>query len=85
MSPICPHSLTQRPLVISGDSEIQILLKDRPGHVLMTLDGQDAIDLKEDDVVTVHRFRKHPLQLVSSPSRDFYNILREKLNFGMRN
>jgi len=85
MSPICPHSLTQRPLVISGDSEIQILLKDRPGHVLLTLDGQDAIDMKEDDVVTVRRFRKHQLQLISSPSRDFYSILREKLNFGMRN
>ena len=85
MTPICPHSLTQRPLVIPGGSEIQILLKDRPGHVLLTLDGQDAIDMKEDDIVVVRKFEKHALKLISSPSRDYFSVLREKLNFGMRN
>ncbi len=84
MTPICPHSLTQRPLVISDNSEIKICLKQRPGHVLLTLDGQDAVDMKEDDIVTIRRFKKHSLRLISSPTRDYFGLLREKLKFGMR-
>ncbi len=84
LSPICPHSLTQRPIVIPDNEEIQIKLAHRPGHVLLTLDGQDAVDLDEDDVVIVRRFRKHSLQLISSPTRDYFALLREKLKFGMR-
>ncbi|MFN7684608.1 MAG: NAD(+)/NADH kinase [Oligoflexia bacterium] len=81
---ICPHSLTQRPLVVADDSTIEMHLQHRPGHVLLTLDGQDAIDLKEGDVVTVRRFRKHFLQLICSPDRDYFSLLREKLKFGIR-
>jgi NAD+ kinase len=84
MTPICPHSLTQRPLVIPDSSEVQIRLSHRPGHVLLTLDGQDAVDMKEDDVVVVRRFRKHALKLISSPTRDYFSLLREKLKFGIR-
>lgn len=84
LAPICPHSLTQRPLVICDTAEIQIRLSHRPGHVLLTLDGQDAISMNEDDVVIVRRFKKHSLKLISSPSRDYFSVLREKLKFGSR-
>ena len=84
IAPICAHSLTLRPLVIPDTSEVKICLNHRPGHVLLTLDGQDAIDMKEDDVVTIQRFKKHSLKLVSSPTRDYFSILREKLKFGVR-
>ncbi len=84
LTAICPHSLTQRPLVIPDDAEVQIRLKHRPGHVLLTLDGQDVVDMKENDVVTVRRFKKHSLKLISSPTRDYFSLLREKLKFGMR-
>jgi NAD+ kinase len=84
LTPICPHSLTQRPIVIPDTDEIQLFLNHRPGHVYLTLDGQDAVDLKEDDIVTVRRFKKHVLKLVSSPTRDYFALLREKLKFGMR-
>lgn len=84
LTPICPHSLTQRPLVIPDSFEVQICLHDRPGDVLLTLDGQDVVRMKEDDIVTVRKFRKHSLKLISSPSRDYFNLLREKLKFGLR-
>jgi NAD+ kinase len=84
ITPICPHALTQRPLVVPDSSEIQIRLNDRPGHVLLTLDGQDAVDMKEDDLVTIRRFTKHNLKLISSPTRDYFSLLREKLKFGLR-
>ena len=84
LTPICPHSLTQRPLVIPDHAEIQICLNHRPGHVLLTLDGQDVVDMKEDDIVTIRRFKAHSLKLISSPTRDYFGLLREKLKFGMR-
>jgi NAD+ kinase len=84
IAPICPHSLTLRPLVISDQSEIQIRLNDRPGHVLLTLDGQDVVDMKEDDIVRIRKFKKHTLKLIASPDRDFFSLLREKLKFGVR-
>lgn len=84
IAPICPHSLTQRPIVVPDDSEIRINLHHRPGHVLLTLDGQDAVNMNEDDEVIVRRFTKHSLQIVSSPSRDYFSVLREKLKFGHR-
>lgn len=55
LTPICPHSLTQRPMVISDEMEVHICLNDRPGEVLLTLDGQDAVSMKKDDVITVRR------------------------------
>ncbi len=84
LAPICPHSLTQRPLVVSDSAEIELTLTQRPGHVLLTLDGQDAVDLREDDCVTIRRFKRHSLKLISTPSRDYFSLLREKLKFGMR-
>jgi NAD+ kinase len=84
LTAICPHSLTQRPLVIPDTSTIEIRLLHRPGHVFLTLDGQDAVDLKEGDAVAIQRLQSHSLKLVSSPTRDYYGLLREKLKFGMR-
>jgi NAD+ kinase len=84
LAPICPHSLTQRPLVVRDDAEIELCLSHRPGHVLLTLDGQDAVDLHEEDRIRIRRFRKHSLQLISSPERDYFGLLREKLKFGLR-
>jgi NAD+ kinase len=84
LAPICPHSLTQRPIVISDSNEIELCLNHRPGEVVLTLDGQDVFEMKEEDVVTVRKFEKHPLRIVSTPGRDYFSLLREKLSFGNR-
>jgi NAD+ kinase len=84
LTPICAHSLTQRPLVVADSTPIQVRLQDRPGHVLLTLDGQDAVDMREGDIVSIRRFKKHSLKLISSSSRDYFTLLREKLKFGLR-
>lgn len=84
ITPICPHSLTQRPIVVSDHSTVEMCLNHRPGQVILTLDGQDAIELKEGDTIVVSRFDKHPLRIVSSPMRDYFSVLREKFKFGMR-
>lgn len=63
---------------------MRLTLTHRPGHVLLTLDGQDAVVLSEDDEVLINRYRKHSLKLVSAKGRDYFALLREKLKFGLR-
>jgi len=82
ITPICPHSLAQRSLVVHEDSEIKIRIKERPEAVLLTLDGQDVIPLSHQDEIRIKSFKLHKLKLVSSPDRDYFGLIREKLQFG---
>lgn len=83
IAPICPHSLSQRPMVIPGDAELRISLSRRPGHVFLTLDGQEGVDLKERDEVIVRRLKNCNLKMISNPNRDYFALLREKFRFGL--
>ena len=80
--PVCPHTLSNRPLVIDGDSHIK--LEFEPGHadcVQVTLDGQINFGLQEGD--TVHIARKaRPIRLLHPHDHDHYQILRAKLHWG---
>ncbi|RYZ70211.1 MAG: NAD(+) kinase [Proteobacteria bacterium] len=82
LSPICPHSLTQRPIVITDENPLEITLQDRPEEVMLTLDGQEVFALQPEDRILISRFEKHSLKLVSMPGRDYFSLLREKLSFG---
>ena len=82
LTPICPHGLTQRTLVLPDTVVVELTLEHMPGHVYLTLDGQDGLDLKDGDLIQVSRFKKHKLKIVKAPSRDYFSLLREKLNFG---
>ncbi len=82
LTPICGHGLTQRAVVIPHTSDVCVKMDHMPGHVYLTVDGQEAIDLKDGDEIHVQQFVKHKLKVVTSPSRNFFMLLREKLNFG---
>ncbi len=84
ITPICAHSITHRPIVISDESTIKLRLARRPGQVLLTLDGQEAISLKENDIIEIKKYKKHKLQLITIATRDYFSLLREKLSFGLR-
>ncbi|NNL68086.1 MAG: NAD(+)/NADH kinase [Myxococcales bacterium] len=83
LSPISPHTLTQRPLVLPGDREIEIRPSARAGGLQLTIDGQEGARLQEGDVVRVTR-SDHPALLVCSPFRTRFDILRKKLHWGER-
>ena len=83
LTPICPHTLTQRPLVVPQSSTVEIIVRSRGEGVRVTADGQEGHALQEGDRVVVKR-SDHPLLLVSSPVRDRFEILREKLRWGAR-
>jgi len=83
LTPICPHSLTQRPIVFPDASVIELVVDTRGGQVALTVDGQEGLDLRDDDRVRIRR-SEHPVDIVSSPFRSRYEILRAKLRWGER-
>jgi len=83
ITPICPHTLTIRPIIIPDDVKIRALLKSRNEEVLLTLDGQQGFTLEFEDVVEVEKAEGHIL-LIKSPYRHYFELLREKLKWGER-
>jgi NAD+ kinase len=82
LTPICPHTLTHRPLLFGASGEIEIHVRSHE-EVQLTIDGQEGTTLRADDVVRVRR-SQHPVQLVLSSFRTRFEILREKLAWGAR-
>jgi NAD+ kinase len=83
ITPICPHTLTIRPIIIPDDVKIRALLKSRSEEVLLTLDGQQGFSLEFEDVVEVGK-AEGKILLVKSPYRHYFELLREKLKWGER-
>ncbi len=83
ITPICPHTLTNRPIMIPDDVEIRAMLKTKQQEVILTLDGQQGFTLEFEDVVEVRKAEGHIL-LIKSPYRHYFEVLREKLKWGGR-
>ncbi len=83
ITPICSHTLTNRPIVIPDDVEVHTLLKSRDEEVTLTLDGQQGFPLEFEDVVVVKKAEGRIL-LIKSPYRHYFELLREKLKWGER-
>ena len=80
--PICPHTLNNRPLVISADSEISLSINDKDAtSSMITLDGQTRIRLEENTRIHVCCYSK-PVTLVHPKNYDYFDILRAKLRWG---
>jgi NAD+ kinase len=84
ITPICPHTLTNRPIVVSDESIISVTIKSTfDEKVYLTLDGQVGIELQEGDSVEVRK-DLNKTSLVMSRSRDYFELLRTKLKWGER-
>jgi len=84
ITPICPHTLTNRPIVLSYQSVIRITVKSSFDEmVYLTLDGQVGVELQEGDCIQVSR-AETTTALVTSPEKDYFAILRAKLKWGER-
>jgi NAD+ kinase len=83
ITPICPHTLTNRPVVVDGKAEISLTLRSAHEDVFLTLDGQVGLELKWGDVITVKQAEQRT-RLIMSPNRDFFEVLRTKLKWGER-
>jgi len=85
LTPIAPHTLTNRPVVIPGSAGIEIRAHTDGAveDVFVTYDGQSGYPLRDGDVVRVHK-SKRALRLVRTPARSYFELLREKLKWGER-
>ncbi len=84
LTPICPHTLSQRPLVLPETCEVEIRIRDaRGGEVHLTVDGQVGQELSEGDLVRVQR-AAHPVRLLVPPGRNRFEVMRAKLRWGER-
>lgn len=83
ITPICPHTLTNRPIVVPDNVEIKAILKTKQQEVILTLDGQQGFSIEYDDVIVIKK-AKEKILLIKSPYRHYFELLREKLKWGER-
>lgn len=82
--PICPHSLTTRPIVIPATEKIEVKVKINSEFIYITHDGQENIKAKSEDIISITKndFKAKLIHL-NNENNGFYSILREKLHWGI--
>jgi NAD+ kinase len=83
VTPICAHTLTNRPIVLPDSATIEVAVKSQRESVYLTVDGQVGIALRSDDTVRIKRAASH-VELIQSPHKTYFEILRQKLKWGER-
>lgn len=83
ITPICAHTLTNRPLVLPDKAEIEIIVKSQREAAYLTVDGQMGIAAHNEDIVRLRKADCY-VELVQPPNKDYFEILREKLRWGER-
>src|SRR5579863_93978 len=81
VTPICPHLLTLRPIVVRGDSSLIVRIEGIPDVALLTIDGQQKVDLRRGDEIRCRR-SSHTVKLVRLGESGFFDALRSKLSWG---
>ena len=82
LTPICPHTLTLRPLVVPDTSRTEILLETGRERVFLTVDGQEGVELADGDRILVTRAPEPVRLLRTTESRSIFEGLRSKLHWG---
>lgn len=81
LTPICPFTLTNRPIVIPDSAEIELTLDNENEGVVLTLDGQNGYAMHSGDRVKIRK-SSTTLKLVQPPNRNYFDVLRNKLKWG---
>ncbi|MDP9147669.1 MAG: NAD(+)/NADH kinase [Acidobacteriota bacterium] len=81
ITPICPHTLSDRPVVVRDTSNIAVKLSRGTESVYLTLDGQKGIGMQATDRVRIERAQE-VLKLIQTPNKSYFEILRSKLKWG---
>ncbi len=84
ITPICPHSLTFRPIIIPDNFKVCVTLQSKSDNVFITIDGQKVIPIKKGGKFSVSLFNK-TLKIIENQYMNYYKLISEKLNWGMKN
>ncbi len=80
LTPICPHTITNRPILVPGNRKIEIVLPETGMGAILTIDGQTGVEIEKDDIIEVQRSKKG-IKLIQSPETSFFDVLRDKLKW----
>jgi NAD+ kinase len=83
ITPICPHMLTNRPVILPDESVIEVINRSEDNDTYLTIDGQVGELLKKGDRVVCRR-SQNSISLIRPPDKLFFDVLREKLKWGSR-
>jgi len=80
MTPICPFTLTNRPLIVADSSTITIHLEKRAADIMLTCDGQQGLEITAEDTITICK-SPHPVHMIREPTQNYYDVLKAKLHW----
>lgn len=83
VTPICAHTLTNRPLVLPDSVQIEVVVKSQREVAYLTVDGQMGIATHSDDTVRLKK-ASSCVEIIQPPNKDYFEILRQKLKWGER-
>jgi NAD+ kinase len=81
LTPICPHTLSDRPIVVQNSARIEVRLLKKSEAVYLTMDGQTGIQVEANDHIVLSRAERK-LKLIQPPQKNYFEILRNKLKWG---
>ena len=80
LTPICPFTLTNRPLIVPDSASIKIRLAKKATDVMLTFDGQVSLEITEDHTIVVSK-SPHPVNMITMPDQSYFDILKDKLRW----
>ncbi len=81
LTPICPFTLTNRPLIVPETIIIKIRLAKNSSDIMLTFDGQEGLEIDDRDTITITK-GDHPLRMIRMPDQKYFDILKTKLRWG---
>jgi len=80
LTPICPFTLTNRPLIVPESANIKIRLTKGSSDIILTFDGQKGLEINDQDEILIQK-GPHPINLITLPERQYFDILKNKLKW----
>ena len=80
MTPICPFTLTNRPLVVPDSTRILIKPEEKSANLILTLDGQAGLDIQHGDTILIEK-SPHPVHMIQIPGSEYFDVLKAKLSW----
>tara|TARA_B100000925_G_C22009470_1_gene475450 strand:+ start:1622 stop:2533 length:912 start_codon:yes stop_codon:yes gene_type:complete len=84
ITPICPHSLNFRPIVLPNDTELKINPYENTEKIQLTLDGQEAVEIDKHTTISISKSNRKPIEVIKNDEKNFFLTLRNKFTLGRK-
>ena len=80
MTPICPFTLTNRPLIVPDSANIKIRLEKKSSDIMLTFDGQIGLEINEEHTIIIQK-GSYPVNMITLPGQQYFDVLKAKLRW----